>query len=70
MLIIDDVFQIKNFMPLFLKGEKKMSWVLVTQKMKSVILQKEDHCVRDCGLFKEWLQKENDSRILIQEIEQ
>jgi hypothetical protein len=37
MLIIDDVFQIKNFMPLFLKGEKKMSWVLVTQKMKSAI---------------------------------
>jgi len=53
MLIIDDVFQIKNFMPLFLKGEKKMSWVLVTQKIKSAILQKEDHCVRDCGLFKE-----------------
>jgi hypothetical protein len=29
----------------------------VTQKMKSAILQKEDHYVRDCGLFKEWLQK-------------
>jgi hypothetical protein len=37
MLIINDVFQIKNFMPLFLKGEKEMSWVLVTQKMKSAI---------------------------------
>jgi hypothetical protein len=24
---------------------------------KCNFLQKEDHCVRDCGLFKEWLQK-------------
>jgi hypothetical protein len=36
-----------------LKAEKKMSWVLVTQKT----IKKEDHCMRDCVLFKEWLQK-------------
>jgi hypothetical protein len=36
----------------FLKVEKEMSWVL-TQKM----IKKEDHCMRDCVLFKEWLQK-------------
>jgi hypothetical protein len=37
----------------FFKAEKEMSWVLVTQKM----ITKEDHCIRDCVLFKEWLQK-------------
>jgi hypothetical protein len=37
----------------FLKIERKMSWVLVTQKM----IKKEDHYMRDCVLFKEWLQK-------------
>jgi hypothetical protein len=37
----------------FLKAEKKMCWVLVTQKM----IKKEDHCMRDYVLFKEWLQK-------------
>jgi hypothetical protein len=36
----------------FLKAEKKLSWVLVTQKM----IKKEDHCMRDCVLFKEWFQ--------------
>jgi hypothetical protein len=30
-----------------------MNWVLVTQKM----IKKEDHCMRDCVLLKEWLQK-------------
>jgi hypothetical protein len=44
-------------MPLFLKGEKEMSWVLVTQKIKVQFLQKENHFARDRGLFKEWLQK-------------
>jgi hypothetical protein len=34
---------------------------------KCNFLQKEDHCVRDYGLFKEWLQKKKNSRILIQE---
>jgi hypothetical protein len=33
----------------FLKAEKKMSWVLVTQKM----IKDEDHCMRDYVLFKE-----------------
>jgi hypothetical protein len=37
----------------FLKAEKKMSWVLMAQKM----IKKEDHCIRDYVLFKEWLQK-------------
>jgi hypothetical protein len=37
----------------FLKVEKEMSWVLVTQKM----IKKEDHYMRDCVLFKEWLKK-------------
>jgi hypothetical protein len=37
----------------FLKAEKKMCWVLLTQKM----IKKEDHCMMDCVLFKEWLQK-------------
>jgi hypothetical protein len=37
----------------FLNAEKEMSWVLVTQKM----IKKEDHCIRDCVLFKERLQK-------------
>jgi hypothetical protein len=48
----------------FLKVEKKMSWVLVTQKM----IKKEDHCMRDCVIFKKMVSKEKNSRILIQEI--
>jgi hypothetical protein len=39
----------------FLKAEKKMSWVFVTQK----IIKKENHCMRDCALFKKWLQKKS-----------
>jgi hypothetical protein len=39
-------------MLLFLKAEKEMSWVPMTQKM----IKKEDHCTRDCVFFKEWLQ--------------
>jgi hypothetical protein len=34
---------------LFLKAEKKMRWILVTQEM----IKKEDNCMRDCVLFKE-----------------
>jgi hypothetical protein len=37
----------------FLKAEKEMSWVLVTQKMT----KKEDYYMRDYVLFKELLQK-------------
>ena len=37
----------------FLKVVRKMSWVLVTQK----VIKKEDHNMRDCASFKEWLQK-------------
>jgi hypothetical protein len=51
--LLINVFETKNFMFSFLKAEKKMSWVLVTQKM----IKKVDHCMRDCVLFKEWLQK-------------
>jgi hypothetical protein len=42
----------------FLKAEKKMSWVLVTQKM----IKKEGYCMRVCVLFKEWLQKKRIQR--------
>jgi hypothetical protein len=47
------MFQTKNLTLSFSKAEKEMSWVLVTQKM----IKKEDHCMRNCVLFKEWLQK-------------
>jgi hypothetical protein len=40
------MFSDKNFMPLFLKGEKKMSWVLVTQKMKSAIFCRKNTIVQ------------------------
>jgi hypothetical protein len=50
-------------MLLFSKAEKKMSWILVTQKM----IKKEDHYMRDYVLFKEWLQKKKKSMILILE---
>jgi hypothetical protein len=43
------MFSDKELMFSFLKAGKKICWVLVTQK----IIKKEDHCMRDCVLFKE-----------------
>jgi hypothetical protein len=52
-MIIVEYFQTQILMLSFLKAKKKMSWILMTQKM----IKKEDHCMRGYVLFKEWLQK-------------
>jgi hypothetical protein len=52
-LIIDQCFSDKELDVFILEGRKENVMGTVTQK----IIKKEDHCMRECVLFKEWLQK-------------
>jgi hypothetical protein len=51
--MIIEYFSNRDLHAFILEGSKKKCWVLVTRKM----IKKEDYCMRDCVLFKEWLQK-------------
>jgi hypothetical protein len=53
LIFIVEYFSNRDLHAFILEGRKKMSWILVTQKM----IKKEDHYMMDCVLFKELLQK-------------
>jgi hypothetical protein len=52
-MVIVECFSNKDLHDFILEGSKEKCWVLMTQKM----IKKEDHCMRDCVLFKKWLKK-------------
>jgi hypothetical protein len=57
-MIIVEYFSDRDLYAFILEGRKGNELGTCDSKdEKCNFLQKEDHCVRDCGLFKEWLQK-------------
>jgi hypothetical protein len=60
MNIIDDCFSDKELDAFILEGRKESDMGTCDsdgEKTKCKIIKKEDHCMRDCVLFKEWLQQ-------------
>jgi hypothetical protein len=57
-MIIVEYFSDRDLYAFILEGRKGNELgTYDSEDEKCNFLQKEDHCVRDCVLFKEWLQK-------------